>query len=44
MPLQEDEPKAAIDAQDRDKIWEIFAARAGHRRLNEVREAPQNSC
>ena len=42
MPLQEDELKAAIGAQDRGKIREIFAARKGHR--SEVREAPQCFC
>jgi hypothetical protein len=44
MPLQEDELKAAIRAQDRDKIKKILAARAGHGRLNVVREAPQCFC
>ena len=39
MPLQEDELKAAIGAQDRDKIREIFAARAGHRRLTSARSS-----
>ena len=50
MPIQEDELKAAIRAQDRDKIREILAARAGPepvpepvdnevRRQIEVREA-----
>ena len=39
MPLQEDELKAAIRAQDRDKIREIFAARAGHRRLTSARSS-----
>jgi hypothetical protein len=38
MPLQEDELKAAIRAQDRDKIKKILAARAGHGRLNVVRD------
>jgi hypothetical protein len=44
MPLQEDELKAAIRAQDRDKIKKILAARDRHQRLNEVREAPQCFC
>ena len=44
MPLQEDELKAALRAQDRDKIKKILAARAGHGRLNVVREAPQCFC
>ena len=44
MPLQEDELKAAIRAQDRDKIKKIIAARDRHRMLNEVREAPQCFC
>ena len=44
MPLQEDELKAALRAQDRDKIKKILAARAGHLRLNVVREAPQCFC
>jgi tetratricopeptide (TPR) repeat protein len=42
--LQEDELKAAIRAQDRDKIKKIIAARDRHQRLNEVREAPQCFC